>query len=187
MRAFGERANAKGGDLQQGDLRPSGCCAASAALNAARSGRFRVLELGGSITPATAAASTSRTFPASAVELGARPSPACRACSQLSSRSVSSGPADWHRFKRPGFVVEFSYPRVTPQGHVVEQFEEHVQDHRGDMERVHLSSPWSTTGAGAPTFRGVPLRPRFHAIDRLLIQQEVAVQSLYPCEAQAAW
>ena len=56
---------------------------------------------------------------------------------------MSSGPADWHRFKRPGFVVEFSYPRVTPQGHPVEQFEEHVQDHRGDMERVHLSSPKS--------------------------------------------
>jgi len=32
---------------------------------------------------------------------------------------------------------------VTPQGHAVEQLEEHVQDHRGDMERVHLSSPES--------------------------------------------
>jgi len=56
---------------------------------------------------------------------------------------VSSGLADWHRFKRPGFVVEFSYPLTTPQGHAVEQFEEHVEDHRGDMERVHLSSPES--------------------------------------------
>jgi hypothetical protein len=56
---------------------------------------------------------------------------------------VSSGPADWQRFKRPGFLVEFSYPRVTPQGHAVEHAEEHVQDHRGDMERVHLSSPKS--------------------------------------------
>ena len=39
--------------------------------------------------------------------------------------------------------MEFSYPRVTPQGHPVEQFEEHVQDHRGDIERIHLSSPKS--------------------------------------------
>jgi len=65
------------------------------------------------------------------------------ACSLLRSRTVSTGPADWHRFKRSGFPVEFSYPQVTPQGHAVEQFEEHVQDHRGDMERVHLSSPKS--------------------------------------------
>jgi hypothetical protein len=40
-------------------------------------------------------------------------------------------------------LVEFSYPLTTPQGHAVEQLEEHVEDHRGDMERVHLSSPES--------------------------------------------
>jgi len=56
---------------------------------------------------------------------------------------MSFAPAGWQRFKRPGFVVEFSYPRVTPQGHAVEQVEEHGQDHRGDIERLHLSSPKS--------------------------------------------
>jgi hypothetical protein len=40
-------------------------------------------------------------------------------------------------------MVEFSYPPVTPQGHAVEQAEERVHNHRGDMERVHLSSPKS--------------------------------------------
>ena len=39
--------------------------------------------------------------------------------------------------------MEFSYPGVTPLGHTVEQVEEHAQDHRGDIERVHLSSPES--------------------------------------------
>lgn len=62
---------------------------------------------------------------------------------QLSSRVVSSGPRDWKRFERPGFVLEFSYPQMTPEGHAVEELEEHVQDHRGDIERVHLSSPES--------------------------------------------
>ena len=49
-------------------------------------------------------------------------------------------PADWQRFTRPGFRVEFSYPAVTPKGHAVERTEERTEDHRGDMERVHLTS-----------------------------------------------
>jgi len=36
--------------------------------------------------------------------------------------------------------VEFSYPAVTPKGHAVERTEERTEDHRGDMERVHLTS-----------------------------------------------
>lgn len=46
---------------------------------------------------------------------------------------------DWERFTRPGFEVGLSYPRVTPQGHVVDR-DEHE---RGDMDRVHLTSPGS--------------------------------------------
>jgi hypothetical protein len=42
-------------------------CAASAAMNAARAGRFHVLELSGSITPSNRHGVTSGTFPASAV------------------------------------------------------------------------------------------------------------------------
>ena len=49
-------------------------------------------------------------------------------------------PAGWQWVKRPGFRAEFSYPRGTPQGHAVERTEERVEDHRGDMERVHLTS-----------------------------------------------
>jgi hypothetical protein len=48
--------------------------------------------------------------------------------------------ADWLRFTRPGFRLEFSYPAVTPQGHAVERTEEQAVDHRGDIERVHLTS-----------------------------------------------
>ena len=50
-------------------------------------------------------------------------------------------PANWQRFEHPGFRVEFSYPTVTPQGRAVERTEERINDHRGDMERVHLTSP----------------------------------------------
>lgn len=32
---------------------------------------------------------------------------------------------------------------MTPDGHAVEQTEERAQDHRGDMERVHFTSPGS--------------------------------------------
>ena len=49
--------------------------------------------------------------------------------------------AGWQRFTRPGFRVEFSYPAVTPQGQTVERTEQQVDDPRGKMERVHLSSP----------------------------------------------
>jgi hypothetical protein len=49
-------------------------------------------------------------------------------------------PAGWQPFAHPGFKVELSYPAVTPQGHAVERAEERIQDHRGDIERVHLTS-----------------------------------------------
>jgi hypothetical protein len=51
--------------------------------------------------------------------------------------------AGWERYANPRFAVGFSYPSPTPQGHEVERQEQHVRDHRGDMERVHLSSPTS--------------------------------------------
>jgi hypothetical protein len=50
---------------------------------------------------------------------------------------------DWQRFSNPRLGVEFSYPDPTPTGHEVERKEQHVQDERGEMERVHLSSPAS--------------------------------------------
>lgn len=62
---------------------------------------------------------------------------------RLGSQTVSAEPANWQRLRRPGFMVELSHPPVTPQGHAVEQVEERAQDHRGDIERVHLSSPES--------------------------------------------
>jgi hypothetical protein len=46
----------------------------------------------------------------------------------------------WQRLTRPAFGVELSYPAVTPRGHAVERTEERAEDHRGDMERVHLTS-----------------------------------------------
>jgi hypothetical protein len=49
-------------------------------------------------------------------------------------------PAGWQPFVHSGFRVALSYPEVTPQGHAVERTEERVEDHRGDMERVHLTS-----------------------------------------------
>jgi hypothetical protein len=45
--------------------------------------------------------------------------------------------ADWQRFTRPRFALEFSYPPTTPRGQPVERNEQR----RDDMERVHLSSP----------------------------------------------
>lgn len=54
---------------------------------------------------------------------------------------MESTRADWHRFTRPGFRLELSYPAVTPQGQAVERTEEEAEDHRGHIERVHLSSP----------------------------------------------
>ena len=50
---------------------------------------------------------------------------------------------NWKRFTNERFAVEFSYPSPTPQGHEVEVTEERADDHRGEMERVHLSSPES--------------------------------------------
>jgi hypothetical protein len=50
---------------------------------------------------------------------------------------VEFEPADWQRFTRPRFRLEFSYPAVTPQGHAVERNEEPFRDY----DRVHLSSP----------------------------------------------
>ena len=48
--------------------------------------------------------------------------------------------SDWQRFARPGFAIELSYPAVTPQGHAVQRTEERIQDHRGDLELIHLTS-----------------------------------------------
>jgi hypothetical protein len=56
---------------------------------------------------------------------------------------VASAPPDWERFTRPGWEVEFSYPTVTPEGHDVERAEEQANDHRGAIERVHLTSAGS--------------------------------------------
>jgi hypothetical protein len=50
-------------------------------------------------------------------------------------------PEDWQRFTHPRFRVEFRYPDVTPRGRPVKRIEEQVDDHRGEMERVHISSP----------------------------------------------
>ena len=46
----------------------------------------------------------------------------------------------WERLWRPGFAVELRYPGVTPQGQTVERTEERADDHRGDLERVHVMS-----------------------------------------------
>jgi hypothetical protein len=63
------------------------------------------------------------------------------AARRVVSTPVESVPPEWERFTRPGFRLEFSYPAVTPRGQAVDRTEEHVVDHRGDMERIHLSSP----------------------------------------------
>jgi hypothetical protein len=62
---------------------------------------------------------------------------ACR----VVSTPVESVPAEWERFTRPGFGLEFSYPTVTPRGQAVDRTDERAVDHRGDIERIHLSSP----------------------------------------------
>lgn len=53
---------------------------------------------------------------------------------------MASEPAGWERLAHPGFRVELSYPAVTPEGHPVERVVERAVDHRGDLERVHLTS-----------------------------------------------
>jgi hypothetical protein len=50
---------------------------------------------------------------------------------------------EWRRLAQRGFGVDLRYPAVTPQGHDVERSEERANDHRGDLERVHLRSPAS--------------------------------------------
>jgi hypothetical protein len=47
----------------------------------------------------------------------------------------------WERYALAESGVGFSYPPVTPQGQTVEKEEERADDHRGRIERVHLSSP----------------------------------------------
>jgi hypothetical protein len=49
--------------------------------------------------------------------------------------------SSWERLSRPGFAVELRYPAVTPEGQSVERIEERADDHRGDLERVHVMSP----------------------------------------------
>jgi hypothetical protein len=53
---------------------------------------------------------------------------------------VAFEPSNWERLAHPGFRVELSYPAVTPEGRPVERTDERIKDHRGDMERVHLTS-----------------------------------------------
>jgi hypothetical protein len=48
---------------------------------------------------------------------------------------------NWQPVRFEGTTVEFSYPAVTPQGQTAERVDERAQDHRGDIERVHVSSP----------------------------------------------
>ncbi len=47
----------------------------------------------------------------------------------------------WENVTFDGSAVALMHPTVTPQGQTVERVEEQAQDHRGDIERVHLSSP----------------------------------------------
>jgi hypothetical protein len=47
---------------------------------------------------------------------------------------------DWQPLAQPGFSVHLRYPAVTPRGHAVERTEERADDHRGNLERVHLRS-----------------------------------------------
>jgi hypothetical protein len=50
-------------------------------------------------------------------------------------------PSDWEAVTFTGAAVGLRYPTVTPQGQTVERVEKQAQDHRGDIERVHQSSP----------------------------------------------
>jgi hypothetical protein len=52
---------------------------------------------------------------------------------------VGSERSRWERFT--GFGAELSYPSTTPDGQTVERTEQRVSDHRGELERVHLSTP----------------------------------------------
>jgi hypothetical protein len=54
---------------------------------------------------------------------------------------MTSESPDWEPVTLAGFALELSYPSVTPRGQGVERAEEQVDDHRGDMHRIHLSSP----------------------------------------------
>jgi len=47
----------------------------------------------------------------------------------------------WQRFRHPRFRLEFRYPEVTTEGQPVKRNEQRVEGHRGEMERIHLSSP----------------------------------------------
>jgi hypothetical protein len=55
--------------------------------------------------------------------------------------NVTSKPDDWQTVRFEGTTVEFRYPVVTPQGQTAERVDERAKDHRGDIERVHVSSP----------------------------------------------
>ena len=48
--------------------------------------------------------------------------------------------SNWQPLSRPGFALELRYPDPTPQGQEVERTEERADDHRGDLERVHVFS-----------------------------------------------
>ena len=47
----------------------------------------------------------------------------------------------WQTITLGGSAVAFMCPEVTPQGQTVERENKRTRDHRGDIERVHLSSP----------------------------------------------
>jgi hypothetical protein len=84
---------------------------------------------------------------------------------------VGSAPSDWERFTRPGWEVEFYYPAVTPQGHEVEREEEQANDHRGDIERVHLTSPGGELYFEAARFRGLTPQDEYLSHTRYLRQR----------------
>jgi hypothetical protein len=68
---------------------------------------------------------------------------------------VESAPAEWQRFTRPGFGLELDYPLETPLGHAAELTEERAQDHRGDLERFHFTSPGGELYVEVTRFRGL--------------------------------
>ena len=81
-------------------------------------------------------------------------------------------PAGWQRLGHPGFKVDLRYPKVTPQGHAVDRAEERVNDHRGDMERVHLTSRRSQKlYVEVARFRGLAPEDEYHDHRRYLEQR----------------